>query len=78
MTSATDAGTRAVGVGLALGAFSVWGAIPVYFKAIAPVPALEIISHRALLSAPILAPTSVVPYPIRLLFPFPRQDETGP
>lgn len=36
---------------LGLIAYTIWGLFPLYFKAIAAVPALEIIAHRALWSA---------------------------
>jgi chloramphenicol-sensitive protein RarD len=36
---------------LGLSAYIIWGLFPIYFKAIASVPALEIIIHRALWSA---------------------------
>jgi chloramphenicol-sensitive protein RarD len=39
----------------ALGAYLLWGAFPIYFKALKPVPALEILSHRILWSAVFLA-----------------------
>src|SRR5262245_4047935 len=32
----------------ALGAYTIWGLIPVYFKAVRSAPALEILSHRVL------------------------------
>ena len=30
----------------ALAAFSLWGGIPIYFKAVSPIPAFEILAHR--------------------------------
>ncbi|WP_254151938.1 EamA family transporter, partial [Pseudomonas syringae] len=36
---------------LGLSAYIIWGLFPIYFKAIAAVPAIEIIIHRALWSA---------------------------
>lgn len=44
-----------VGVAAALGAFTLWGLAPVFFKWVATVPALEIIVHRILWSVPMLA-----------------------
>ena len=36
---------------LGLSAYTIWGLFPIYFKAIAAVPAIEIIIHRVLWSA---------------------------
>jgi len=44
-----------LGISAALGAFSLWGILPVYFKWIVSVPPLEIIVHRILWSIPVLA-----------------------
>jgi chloramphenicol-sensitive protein RarD len=44
-----------VGVLSAAGAFFVWGMIPLYFRALRGVPALEIIAHRILWSVVFLA-----------------------
>ncbi|MDX9768635.1 MAG: EamA family transporter RarD, partial [Ectothiorhodospiraceae bacterium] len=38
------------GVAAALGAYVIWGLVPVFFKQLAAVPALEIIAHRVLWS----------------------------
>jgi chloramphenicol-sensitive protein RarD len=38
-----------------LGAYAAWGVMPIYFKAIANVPALDIVAHRVLWSVPFLA-----------------------
>ena len=38
-----------------LGAYALWGVLPIYFKAIAHVPALDIVAHRVLWSLPFLA-----------------------
>lgn len=38
------------GVAYALGAFGLWGLFPLYFKAVAAVPAPEVLSHRILWS----------------------------
>jgi chloramphenicol-sensitive protein RarD len=40
---------------LGLAAYGLWGVLPVYFKAIAAVPAFEIVAHRVLWSLPFLA-----------------------
>jgi len=44
-----------LGVSAALGAFTLWGLAPIYFKWIAAVPPGEIIAHRILWSIPMLA-----------------------
>jgi len=44
-----------LGISAALGAFSIWGLAPIYFKWISIVPPLEIIVHRILWSIPVLA-----------------------
>ncbi len=38
-----------------LGAYALWGVLPLYFKAIADVPATDIVAHRILWSLPFLA-----------------------
>lgn len=38
-----------------LGAYALWGVLPIYFKTIAHVPALDIVAHRVLWSLPFLA-----------------------
>jgi chloramphenicol-sensitive protein RarD len=38
-----------------LGAYGLWGVLPVYFKALGTVPALDIVAHRILWSVPFLA-----------------------
>lgn len=38
-----------------LGAYGLWGVLPVYFKALARVPAIDIVAHRVLWSLPFLA-----------------------
>jgi len=50
-----EADKHRLGVIAALGAFSFWGLVPIYFKWVAAVPALEIIVHRILWSIPVLA-----------------------
>jgi chloramphenicol-sensitive protein RarD len=39
---------------LGLGAYALWGVLPLYFKAIAAVPAVDIVAHRVLWSLPFL------------------------
>lgn len=39
------------GVLYALGAFAIWGAFPLYFKALPGIPALEVLAHRVVWSA---------------------------
>jgi chloramphenicol-sensitive protein RarD len=41
----------AIGVAYATGAFTVWGAFPLYFRALAGVPAQEVLAHRLVWSA---------------------------
>ena len=43
--------SAAVGVAYAVGAFTVWGAFPLYFRALAGVPAPEVLAHRIAWSA---------------------------
>lgn len=43
------------GVAAALGAYVIWGLVPVFFKQLATVPALEIIAHRVLWSLLLVA-----------------------
>jgi len=40
----------------ALGAYTIWGLIPVYFKAVSSTPALELLSHRVLWAFVMLVP----------------------
>jgi len=40
---------------LGLGAYTLWGVLPLYFKAVAAVPAMDIVAHRILWSLPFLA-----------------------
>lgn len=51
MTGPTRPAPAAGGVLLALGAFGMWGVFPVYFKAVASVPAAEVLCHRIVWSA---------------------------
>jgi len=43
--AATPENTR-IGIAAGLGAYVIWGLVPIFFKQIAEVPALEIIAHR--------------------------------
>ena len=52
--SAAEA-SRRTGLAYALAAYLAWGLLPVYFRALAPVPPLEILSHRILWSVLLLA-----------------------
>ena len=51
--------TRAHGSGggflLGLAAYALWGVLPIYFKALGGVPAVDIVAHRVLWSLPFLA-----------------------
>src|SRR5262245_53203832 len=40
---------------LGLAAYGLWGVLPLYFKAIADIPATDIVAHRVLWSLPFLA-----------------------
>jgi len=48
---------RAARLGLVLGlfAYAFWGVLPIYFKALTGVPAIDIVAHRILWSVPVLA-----------------------
>jgi len=56
-----DAGKRVderhvrLGFAYGLGAYALWGVLPVYFKAIAAIGAVDIVAHRILWSMPFLA-----------------------
>jgi chloramphenicol-sensitive protein RarD len=43
------------GFALGLGAYGLWGVLPIYFEAIRSVPAIDIVAHRVLWSLPFLA-----------------------
>lgn len=43
------------GLAFALGAYVIWGFLPLYMKALAHVPAAEVVSHRVIWSVPIAA-----------------------
>lgn len=53
--AAVMAGDSRVGLACGIGAFTLWGLYPFYFKALAEVPALEIVLHRILWSSLVLA-----------------------
>jgi len=48
------------GLGLALTVYLLWGALPLYLKMVAHIPALEVVAHRILWSLPIAALVLVV------------------
>ncbi len=55
MTSLPPRDERSAGLGYALAAYLSWGLLPLYFKALKHVPALEILAHRVLWSLALLA-----------------------
>lgn len=46
-------GDTAQGLGFALGAYVLWGFLPLYLKAVSHVPAAEIVAHRIIWAVPI-------------------------
>ena len=50
MPSMNDTKQKRVGVGYGLAAFLSWGVLPLYFKAVASVPSLEVLAHRVVWS----------------------------
>lgn len=64
MNSSADTGRKsdspAAGFWLGLGAYSLWGVLPIYFKAIHSVGAVDIVAHRILWSVPFLGLLLVV------------------
>jgi chloramphenicol-sensitive protein RarD len=52
-TTISDTAKR--GLFLGLGAYGLWGVLPIYFKALDGVPAVDIVAHRILWSIPFLA-----------------------
>jgi len=52
-TQAPQTGDTGLGFAYAVGAYLIWGFLPLYMKAIIHVPAVEIIAHRILWSVPI-------------------------
>jgi chloramphenicol-sensitive protein RarD len=53
--SPAEAQNSRAGFAYGLGAYALWGILPVYFKAIAAVGAVDIVAHRVLWSLPFLA-----------------------
>ena len=47
---------RARGVAYAVSTYLAWGLLPLYFKALRPVPAVEVLAHRVVWSLLLLAP----------------------
>jgi chloramphenicol-sensitive protein RarD len=47
-------GIDRVGLASAIGAYTTWGLIPIFFKQLSAVPALEIIAHRVIWAVPLL------------------------
>jgi chloramphenicol-sensitive protein RarD len=58
--TATSSRQTLVGLPCALSAYLIWGLTPVYFKALAAVPAFEILMHRIFWSFLFLLPLAVV------------------
>ena len=52
--SATDRATR-IGLAFGLFAYGFWGVLPIYFKALGGVPAIDIVAHRIVWSLMVLA-----------------------
>jgi chloramphenicol-sensitive protein RarD len=50
-----EASSSAGGFSLGLGAYALWGVLPIYFKALADVSSVDIVAHRVLWSLPYLA-----------------------
>jgi chloramphenicol-sensitive protein RarD len=55
VTSLPPRDERSAGLGYALAAYLSWGLLPLYFKALKHVPALEILAHRVIWSLALLA-----------------------
>ena len=55
MTRESELDTTAAGAGFALAAFLLWGVFPIYFKAVAAAPVLEILAHRVVWSVVFVA-----------------------
>ncbi|HEV2674817.1 MAG TPA: EamA family transporter RarD [Aliidongia sp.] len=55
MTGLDQSHSQRVGLALALGVFLSWGLFPSYFKLLAEVPAIEVMSHRIVWSALFMA-----------------------
>ncbi len=54
--AAPDGGATRNGLAAALGAYLVWGLLPLYFKLLADVPAIEVVANRILWSLVLLIP----------------------
>ncbi|MEX2296775.1 MAG: EamA family transporter RarD [Dongiaceae bacterium] len=72
-TATTAAGSSDTRLGLActLAAFLLWGFNPFFFKAVAVVPALEVLAHRVVWSVAMLLPVYLAtrrPWPFRAAF----------
>jgi chloramphenicol-sensitive protein RarD len=52
--SSSSAKLDRIGLAAAMGAYFIWGFLPVFFKQLSHVPALEIIAHRILWAVPLL------------------------
>lgn len=52
MTPGDNAAEARTGVLLGLGAYTMWGVFPVYFKLVQDVPALEVLAHRIVWAVP--------------------------
>ena len=59
-TPKTDQSNSVTGVALAASAFFIWGLSPIYWKALASVPAFEILMHRMIWSFVFLMPLVVL------------------
>ena len=57
LRATTDSQHESSGSGffLGLGAYGLWGVLPIYFKALKGIPAIDIVAHRVLWSLPFLA-----------------------
>ena len=51
----TPAQPSRAGLAYGLAAYGFWGLVPIYFKAVASVPALEVLAHRVVWSVAVLA-----------------------
>lgn len=54
MTGRTEHGLDRGGIAVALAAFTVWGLVPIYYKALETVGEWEVLAHRVIWSVPIL------------------------
>ena len=51
--TSSNSSETARGFALALGAYLIWGLLPFYMKAVAHIPAAEVVAHRVIWSLPI-------------------------